>query len=129
MIKDLKGEKPCDCGKTFYGMKAGRCMRCGGYLTSIGWSKKVTKEKNKKVEEFLNEKFIVSENTIMWAFRYALGRRTGAVTDVCNTLKENWKKLSEFTKIQIKREISRAIEMDIAGDTCDIDAWEEFLDL
>ena len=71
----------------------------------------------------------VSENMVMWAFRYALGRRTGAVTDVIYILKMLWDKLSKFTKSQIHREIIHAIEMGTAGANCDIEQWEELLKL
>lgn len=73
--------------------------------------------------------FLVSENMIMWAFRYALGRRTGAVTDVVDHLKENWWKLKLFTQDQIKDEIKRAIELETAGDNCDVVSWQEILEL
>ena len=71
--------------------------------------------------------FEVSEDMIMWAFRYALGRRTGAVTDVCDFLKANWKDLQNFTKLQIRDEIKHAIQMERVGDNCDIEQWEEIL--
>lgn len=71
--------------------------------------------------------FIVSENMIMWAFRYALGRRTGAVSDVADNLKMNWDKLEQFTRDQIKKEIQIAIDKREAGDDCDIKRWEEIL--
>lgn len=77
----------------------------------------------------MSKKFSVSENTIMWAFRYALGRRTGAVLDVCDTLKENWKKLSTFTKQQIKEEITNSINTSTAGADCDVESWNEILKL
>lgn len=73
------------------------------------------------------DKFLVSENMLMWAFRYALGRRTGAVNDVVLHLKNNWINLSEYTKEQIKREIGEAVRKDMAGDKCDIDTWNELM--
>jgi len=73
-------------------------------------------------------KFEVPENMIMWAFRYALGRRTGAVTDVVEFLLQNWSKLSSFTRKQIKEEIATAILMENAGDYCDIVQWQEILE-
>lgn len=69
--------------------------------------------------------FLVSENTIMWAFRYALGRRTGAVSDVVDTLKNNWEQLRPETREQIRQEIVEAITQDRAGDQCDIDTWKQ----
>lgn len=71
--------------------------------------------------------FMVSENCIMWCFRYALGRRTGAVSDVCDTLKRVWSDLEPSTQEQIKREITVAIEQGRAGAECDVKRWEEIL--
>ena len=75
------------------------------------------------------KEFLVSENMIMWAFRYSLGRRTGAVSDVIETLKKHWQKLEPFTQGQIKQEIGQAIGLDQAGDKCDVDHWAEILKL
>ena len=72
-------------------------------------------------------KFLVSENMIMWAFRYALGRRTGAVTDVVDFLKENWDKLQPFTQNQIQEEIRNAIRLERAGSGIDITQWQSLL--
>ena len=74
-------------------------------------------------------KFSVSENMIMWSFRYALGRRTGAVIDVIDHLKMYWEQLRPFTQDQIQHEIRRAIEMRMAGDECDIEKWREISQL
>lgn len=73
--------------------------------------------------------FVVTENTLMWAFRYALGRKTGAVSDVVDTLKMNWSKLSHNTQEQIKQEIGIAISLEKAGMDCDIKEWESILNL
>ena len=74
-------------------------------------------------------KFIVTENMVMWAFRYALGRKTGAVLDVVEQLKIHWENLKPFTQKQIKQEISFAIKMKMAGDDCDIEKWNEIKNL
>jgi hypothetical protein len=63
----------------------------------------------------------------MWAFRYALGRRTGAVDDVVVHLLKFWGKLTPYTRNQIKREIDQAIKEDRAGDKCDVQNWEKLL--
>ena len=73
-------------------------------------------------------KHLVSENMIMWAFRYALGRRTGAVWDVVSQLKEHWTKLEQHTRDQIKHEIEIAIDQDRAGDDCDVKTWNEIFE-
>ncbi len=77
----------------------------------------------------MKKQFKVSENMIMWAFRYALGRKTGAVNSVIRHLKIHWKDLEQFTRDQIKREIQMAIDQDRAGMDCDIRDWKEILDL
>lgn len=68
--------------------------------------------------------FKVEENIIMWAFRYALGRRTGVVESVICCLMYNWNNLSKFTRNQIIREIDIAIKTDNAGSQCDIKNWQ-----
>jgi len=73
--------------------------------------------------------FKVDENYIMWGFRYALGRRTGAVDDVVTTLKRVWKDLEVGTQAQIKGEITAAINLETAGSKCDVDSWKEILEL
>lgn len=77
----------------------------------------------------MSKRFLVSENMIMWSFRYALSRRTGAVIDVIEHLIENWEELADFTKKQIKREIKTAIALDKAGANCDVNSWKELLSL
>ena len=70
----------------------------------------------------------VEENIIMWAFRYALGRRTGAVESVIRCLFNNWSKLSDHTRNQILDEINVAIKRDEAGSQCDINNWRRVED-
>lgn len=70
----------------------------------------------------------VEENIIMWAFRYALGRRTGAVDSVIKCLYWNWSKLSEHTRNQIKDEIKTAIRRDKSGSQCDVNNWRRVED-
>ena len=71
--------------------------------------------------------FEVDENMLFWAFRYALGRRTGAVDSVVKHLKMHWDNLSPQTREQISEEISTAITRDEAGAECDIESWRWFL--
>jgi hypothetical protein len=52
-IIDLKGNKPCIHKKIFFGMIGGRCIKCGGYLTSLGMNKKVINKVKTKKEEVL----------------------------------------------------------------------------
>ena len=75
------------------------------------------------------KEFTVSESIIMWAFRYALGRKTYVVEEVANCLKENWEKIADHTKICIKEEITAAIALGHAGMDCDIKNWKQILEL
>lgn len=77
----------------------------------------------------MSKQFKVSENIIMWAFRYALTRRIGAAPDVVSILKEYWNDLLPSTRRQIKEEIRNAFSIDNAGDYCDISSWQEVLKL
>ena len=78
----------------------------------------------------MGRKFEVDEDFLIFAFRYALGRKTYAVSDVANYLNENWNKLSLMTKVLIKKEVKDAIENDFAGDPqVDVPYWQRLLDL
>lgn len=70
------------------------------------------------------------EDVLFYAFRYALGRRTGAVSFMVDRLKENWDNLPPTTKEQIQGEIRKYNDLhgSLGGD-CDIRAWQEILDL
>ena len=87
------------------------------------WKMKKQTTEGKGIKEF-----IVEENIIMWAFRYSLGRRTGAVDSVIKCLFNNWSKLSDHTRNQIKDEIKTAIERDEAGANCDVNNWKTVLE-
>lgn len=69
------------------------------------------------------------EDVLFFAFRYALGRRTGAVTLLVAQIKRHWAKLRPATQVQIKEEIKNHEVHYSLGDQCDIDAWYEILDL
>lgn len=70
-----------------------------------------------------------TEDVVFFAFRYALGRRTGAVTLLVSYLKNHWSRISINTQEQIKREIKQAIDYDNAGAECDVESWQEIIDL
>ena len=70
-----------------------------------------------------------NENIIFYAFRYALGRRTYAVGDVVECIKNNWTNLKKSTQEKIKKEIIIAIKRDEAGMECDKKQWQEILKL
>lgn len=96
-------------------IKIGKDETAKTYLTFKNYERKKT--------------FLVSENYIMWGFRYALGRRTGAVGDVVATLKRSWIDLEPTTQEQIVSEIETAIQQDRAGWSCDVDKWKEIIKL
>lgn len=74
-----------------------------------------------------DSQFLVNNHMVCFAFRYALGRRTGAVGIVVDHLKKLWPKLNWFDRNQIKKEIARAIERNDAGSVCDIREWQKVL--
>lgn len=47
----------------------------------------------------------IHEDILFYAFRYALGRSTGAVDRVIGSLEVHWDKLESHTQKQIKNEI------------------------
>lgn len=73
--------------------------------------------------------FAVDETTLVFAFRYALGRRSTAPSRMAALLKNHWDKLQGWTQTQIHREIAQAIQHDLAGDGCDEQRWREVLAL
>jgi len=73
----------------------------------------------------MNEK--INENIVFYAFRYCLGRRTGAVDEMVNYLKMNWKRLPENTQNQIQEEIKTTIDRGNAGSDCDIKNWKTLI--
>lgn len=66
---------------------------------------------------------------LFFAFRYALGRRTAAVSMVADYLKNHWAEIDEQTQKQIQDEIIQAIDRDEAGDDCDKRTWLEIENL
>jgi len=70
------------------------------------------------------------DNMTFFAFRYCLGRRTGAVDMCVNYIVRNWNALKQHTKIQIKREIVEAeLENMSLGSKWDKEKWLSILKL
>lgn len=65
---------------------------------------------------------------IFYAFRYALGRRTGAVDRVSKYILNNWEVIPEQDKVNMICEIKDAIEKDWAGAGCDIQEWQKIVE-
>ena len=60
---------------------------------------------------------------ILFAFRYALGRRLTAPSYVSNLIRKYRGEIAEMTRITIVCEINDAYEKRLLGDECDIDGW------
>lgn len=60
---------------------------------------------------------------IVFAFRYALGRRSMAPGIVCDLIRKNSGHLTEMTRTTIIYEIDYAYEHGLLGDSCDVDDW------
>lgn len=60
---------------------------------------------------------------LIYAFRYALGRMTGAPTDVRQAILENKDKLSDWEKQKIYSEIQQAEQEGRLGMDCDKQVW------
>ena len=69
------------------------------------------------------------ENILVFAFRYALGRKSTAPGIVADVLIERWNDLKPHTQIQVQREIGSAIAMGNAGQPCDVETWKQVLAL
>jgi hypothetical protein len=68
------------------------------------------------------------ETILIFAFRYALGRRSAAPGIVANHLIKRWATLAPHSKAQVKEEINTAISRGYAGHPCDVETWREVLD-
>ncbi len=68
-----------------------------------------------------------NEEILFYAFRYALGRMTYAVSTVSGELINNWHRISDHTKELIIDEINKAIKSDNAGAKCDVVRWKSVL--
>ena len=69
------------------------------------------------------------ENILVFAFRYALGRRSTAPGIVADVLINRWNDLKPHTQIQVQREIGSAMAMGEAGSSLDLDTWQKVLAL
>ena len=66
------------------------------------------------------------EILILFAFRYALGRRTTAPSEMSAIIKTEIRDLDDFVLKVIESEIEHAIEYNMAGDErIDVPVWEE----
>lgn len=68
-------------------------------------------------------KLEMGEDILFYAFRYALGRRTHAVSTVCTELIRQRGFLQDRTRKLISEEIRKAKQEGNLGDACDINQW------
>lgn len=67
------------------------------------------------------------ETLLVFAFRYALGRRSAAPGIVADELIRRWPDMSVWSRQQIRNETADAIHRGNAGDFCDVVTWQKLL--
>jgi len=77
----------------------------------------------------MSKQTITNTDILFYAFRYALGRKTGAVNQVASEIIKHWDIIPDIDKGMYKAEIRDAISRDSAGDLCDIQEWQKILNL
>lgn len=82
-----------------------------------------TKEDKTIKERVLKE---ADTNIIFYAFRYALGRHTGAVGEVVSYILNHWKQIPDKDKVQMAREIESY--KDQHGNLDQIEEWIRIVD-
>lgn len=68
------------------------------------------------------------QDVAIYAFRYALGRRTYVVSDMTEFLIRHKDSLSVNSKAVIRRDIKTAFERESYGMECDKHEWEKVLE-
>jgi hypothetical protein len=68
---------------------------------------------------------VTTEDILFFAFRYALGRRTAAVSIVAGELINNANRLTPSTRLQVVKEIDEMSTQDGLGAACDRENWEQ----
>jgi hypothetical protein len=77
------------------------------------------------MNDFTKDEF----NTMAWcATRYALGRKTYVVSDICNILINYADYLDKANKDLMSDEISKAIDDGHAGMSMDVEQWKKVLE-
>ena len=65
---------------------------------------------------------------LVYAFRYALGRRSSAPSDVAGMVLRYRHALEPWEVAQICEDATRAIHTNTAGDPCDVRTWQALID-
>lgn len=82
-----------------------------------------------KYEQQFEQTISVTPDTLFFAFRYALGRRTFAPSIVAKEIKRNIKVLPASDLNNIATEIMEVWAVGELGDECDIRTWTDLHDL
>lgn len=67
------------------------------------------------------------EVLVLCSMRYALGRKTYVVQEICNIINDNKEKLSNLTIEIITKEVQAAIQNNKAGMDMDVNQWENLV--
>lgn len=67
------------------------------------------------------------DRILPYAVRYALGRRSFAVADVCDAVEREAAGLSDELRSVIARDIREALDRGETGDECDANRWRRAL--
>ena len=68
-------------------------------------------------------------STLLYAFRYMLGRQTYGVAEMVGKLRLHWFSIEPEWRVLIHDEIRKAIERKRAGSPADVECWEKVLRL
>jgi hypothetical protein len=69
------------------------------------------------------------ETILVFAFRYALGRRSTAPGIISDVLIKRWNEMHRHARYQVQSEIEAAIDRGEAGQPCDVETWKKVLAL
>ena len=64
-----------------------------------------------------------ADTLVFCSFRYALGRKSFVVSDVCKAIADNKGQIHRNTKMQMLDEINAAVYAGTAGMQMDVDEW------
>jgi len=91
----------------------------------------VISDLNRQLAEALEQDVMTNtqRELLIYAFRYALPRSSGAVDTVSMEIRKHWGDLPSFDKELVKREIRIAFETGRVGDDKDKIQWRKILEL
>ena len=75
----------------------------------------------------ISEEFTVSENTLLAAFDYAVGRKSYVVGSVARDLQDNAAELSQKSRQYIIKQINEKWHVNALGHPADRDQWVRLL--